>query len=870
MLQPRKVTVLSSIALLVVLIGLLWFSPLHPGGAHSRAPAAPAALKPRLTPNNPIANGPYTVQGNTILGADRQPYIFHGIGRDSLEYDCAGDGHFTPQELAYMGSGTNTATATYWGANTVRLPLSEGIWLKGMYANAFTQACSASQYQALIKQTVDNLTVLKLNVIIDLQWADAGGQFQQGGGPTAEPDADSVTFWQQVATIYKGYSNVLFEIFNEPHPFQWSCWAAPCPITNDNIYSDDCRCTKTVTYNSVGLQALVNAVRGTGATNLVLVAGMNWGFDLSQIAQYPITGTNIVYDTHPYPYNDKMPSTWDTAFGQISATYPVMSAESGEYDCGTSYMNQLLSYFDAHNIGWISWAWVVSGGNNACTYPQLIQDYQGTPLSSMGQFIYQRLHSYNLSSPVSKTWYFAEGRVGGNFKEFLTLSNPDPTNPCSVNVQYLEENGSIVTKTVTVNSASRVTQSANTDLNIQTTQSPGVSVSAVVTVNTNTTPSCAGIVAERPMYFNWHGITSGSDVVGSTQTGTMFNFADVSVGGGFSSFLTVLNPGKTAAIVTAMYYANGAQYTQILAVPAGTRGTIMPGNVTPALPQHVAAVVTSDQPIVVERPDYFSNINAGNAGTVFGASCIVGARQLADDWLFAEGYTGGRFQETLVIANLDTTTNATANVTINLGYQNGTMHSYSVSVPTKSQLIWDVNTRATGAPTFEVSAEVRSTGAQIIVERQMYFQYLHTINGKQTTAIGGTDVIGQVGPAPRSGYNFAEGYTNSGYNEWLTLQNPTSIPETVNLTLLNGYGRSYTQAVSIGANSRSTMDITALVQQKLVRAGDNYHAYEVSMMVQASNGTVFVAERPMYWNTGSWTGSSTGTQGGSDVFGFTS
>jgi endoglucanase len=232
---------------------------------------------------------------------------------------------------------------------------------------------------------------LKLNVVLDLHWSDAGGKSLQGGGPWSMPDADSVIFWQQVASIYKNYSNVLFELYNEPHPPSWSCWASPCTIT-DNTYSNDCHCTKRLTFLSVGMQALVNTVRKTGATNLVLVAGMDWGFDLSQVARYSMKGSNIVYDTHLYPYANKQPITWDAAFGAISKRYAVISAESGQYDCGTNYMSKLLSYFDAHQIGWVSWAWVVAG--SPCGYPRLIQNYRGTPTNGMGQLVYRWLRSY--------------------------------------------------------------------------------------------------------------------------------------------------------------------------------------------------------------------------------------------------------------------------------------------------------------------------------------------------------------------------------------------------------------------------------------------------------------------------------------------
>jgi streptogramin lyase len=467
--------------------------------------------------------------------------------------------------------------------------------------------------------------------------------------------------------------------------------------------------------------------------------------------------------------------------------------------------------------------------------------------------------------PVNKTWYFAEGRVGAGFQEYLTLGNPDPANSCQVNIQYLytPDGGSAKTKNVpiTVPAASRHTESVNGDLSISPTQTPAASLAAIVTVGAG---ACNGIVAERPMYYQWHGIDSGSDVLGLTHTGTTWNFGDIPTGGGYSSFITILNPGATAANVTATYYAGGNLVkSQNLQVAAGTRGTISPNGF--GLPQHVAAVITSDQPVVVERPAYFSNISGGNAGTVSGGADVVGVQALANDWLFAEGYTGSGFQENLVISNVDTVANTTASVTINLEYGNGTKTPFLVTVAPKSQVIWNVN--SAGGPTHEVSAEVTSTGAKILVERQMFFQYHHTVNGITTLAKGGSDVIGQVGPGAHASYSFAEGYTNKGYNEWLVLQNPTATAETIYVTLVNSKGHTYTPpGYVVPAHSRYTIDITAVVVQHLVQPGDNYQGYEVSMTVQTLNNSFFVAERPMYWNTSGI--SSFATQGGSDIIGY--
>ena len=133
-----KIVFLSFVALVLILLTLFWFSPLRAEGTQSQARIAtlrtpvprPTVTKSRM-PGNVQSNGPYRVQGNVILGADGKRYLFHGIGRDSLEYSCRGDGHFDAQELSYLGWGTNTKTVTYWGVNTVRLPLSEAIWLHG-------------------------------------------------------------------------------------------------------------------------------------------------------------------------------------------------------------------------------------------------------------------------------------------------------------------------------------------------------------------------------------------------------------------------------------------------------------------------------------------------------------------------------------------------------------------------------------------------------------------------------------------------------------------------------------------------------------------------------------------------------------------
>lgn len=486
--------------------------------------------------------------------------------------------------------------------------------------------------------------------------------------------------------------------------------------------------------------------------------------------------------------------------------------------------------------------------------------------------------SRRANSAVNKTWYFAEGRVGNGFEEFLTLENPDPAIDCSVTIQYTYSPGGTPTplsKTVKVlvAHASRLTEKVNNDLNYPVNQAPAANVSTTLSVDSGTTPSCTGIVAERPMYFQYQGVNSGSDVLGATTLSTTAYFADMQTlqtqTSAITSFLTILNPpsGNTANIV-AHYYSGGQQVgSQNLTVNAGTRGTISPNSI--GLPPHVAVVVNSDQPVLIERPSYFKSVAEGNAGTVSSADSVVGQQQLHSDILFAEGYTGNGFQEYLALANVSATA---ASATVKLEYQNGHTQTVTTSVAAYEQTFLDVNQlgqHPTGtcdtnpcSITLSVSAEIQAS-VGIVAERQMYFHY-HMSSPTQI-ATGGTDVTGGDNSTSNTIYNFAEGYTNTGYNEWLTLQNPTDSAETLYITIVNGLGRTYTAAVNVGAVSRGTVNITALVIQHLVRRGDPGKSYEVSITVQSNNSARFLAERPMYWNT---TGSAFPTQGGSDIIGY--
>jgi hypothetical protein len=209
-------------------------------------------------------------------------------------------------------------------------------------------------------------------------------------------------------------------------------------------------------------------------------------------------------------------------------------------------------------------------------------------------------------------WYFAEGSTLGGFNEYLTLENPGSTDT-TARLNYIDNTGKATLKTVTVPKNSRVTV-----LVFGTASGVGPGITGVsVHVNAD-----LPIVAERPMYsvenFGSGVVAGAHDAVGATALGTLFGFAAGSTLAGDTDFLTIQNPGTTDATVTITYYAGATPITKQVPVAKNTRVTERVGSDVPAGQATVGIVISSTQPILVEKPTYSANT------ATYGATDAVG------------------------------------------------------------------------------------------------------------------------------------------------------------------------------------------------------------------------------------------------------
>ena len=91
--------------------------------------------------------------------------------------------------------------------------------------------------------------------------------------------------------------------------------------------------------------------------------------------------------------------------------------------------------------------------------------------------------------------------------------------------------------------------------------------------------------------------------------------------------------------------------------------------------------------------------------------------------------------------------------------------------------------------------------------------------------------------------------TTPGFDPYICIQNPGATDAAVSITYMKGDGTTDTQTLTVGKNSRSTVN----VRDKLGTGDDAAHDF--SAKVECVNGAKIIAERPMYFNyKGIWTG----------------
>ncbi len=223
-------------------------------------------------------------------------------------------------------------------------------------------------YKQIIDAIIYYATQKGMAVILDLHWTETGRQ-----SPMA--NRASIPFWKEVATAYKGFGTVIFELFNEPYGITKEVW-----LNGDETYA--------------GMQELNNAVRSTGAENGVIINGLDYGYDLSFLTKdFHVQGTNIISGSHPY--NNKGAPGYTGPGGDFNTCYawalpntPLIFTEFGDNQA-QDYPNgwqeiyeRIIAYANANGIHYTGFAWWIQADDPA--FPALIGGDWANPVPING------------------------------------------------------------------------------------------------------------------------------------------------------------------------------------------------------------------------------------------------------------------------------------------------------------------------------------------------------------------------------------------------------------------------------------------------------------------------------------------------------
>jgi hypothetical protein len=191
-------------------------------------------------------------------------------------------------------------------------------------------------------------------------------------------------FWEIIIDEYANRTGLICDLANEPEGIDWKTW-------------------KNMAKNVTDL------IRGKSPDTLIIVSGIDWGYDISYAIDDPVDRPNIVYGTHPYPIkfewcgglnatDEQKIQEWGKKFGKTSEVHCVWVTEYGWENSMNrifgatteKYADLLLNYLEERQIGDLAWNFSPTGFYD----PALLKDWYYTP-SYSGEVVKAHLRKHN-------------------------------------------------------------------------------------------------------------------------------------------------------------------------------------------------------------------------------------------------------------------------------------------------------------------------------------------------------------------------------------------------------------------------------------------------------------------------------------------
>ncbi|MCP5546864.1 MAG: cellulase family glycosylhydrolase [Akkermansiaceae bacterium] len=308
------------------------------------------------------------VVGNRILDSDDKEVWLQGLNIPSLEWSLNGE-----QVLK-----STVVAIEEWKSNVIRIPMKEEYWF-----GRGGQTDGGESYRKLIDQMITLAANRGAYVILDLHRYRA-------------PKPEFVEFWKDAATRYQNHPALIFDLMNEPHGINWEIWrnggwVGDKKDADQAAFLSDEEKKKAQGFESPGMQAMLDAVRSTGARNVVLAGALDYAYQLDGILNgYALedkAGNGIIYASHVYPWK----KGWQKYFLDCAAKHPVLLGEVGgdakkmdfmphniQEDVDT-WAPDMLAAIQKYKLHWTGWCFHPKAS------PRMILDWDYTPTPFWGQ-----------------------------------------------------------------------------------------------------------------------------------------------------------------------------------------------------------------------------------------------------------------------------------------------------------------------------------------------------------------------------------------------------------------------------------------------------------------------------------------------------
>jgi hypothetical protein len=229
---------------------------------------------------------------------------------------------------------------TFYNANVVK-------WLKDDWNSQIIRAAMAVDDNKPGGQTLEALGGYitnpfenKLNVQIVVNAAIENGQYaiiDWHAHKAEDFEQEAIAFFQEMASDYGTYNNVIYEIYNEPVFTSW---------TEIKRYAEN----------------VIAAIRAIDQDNLIIVGTRNYSQEVEEAADNPITAYgNIAYTLHFYAathkadLRDKAQRAVNKGIALFVTEWGTVEA-SGNGNVDTVETNLWMNFLRANNISHVNWA----------------------------------------------------------------------------------------------------------------------------------------------------------------------------------------------------------------------------------------------------------------------------------------------------------------------------------------------------------------------------------------------------------------------------------------------------------------------------------------------------------------------------------